>query len=35
MPLTLEFSGKVSGDDISGDMDISGFGSWGFSGKRA
>ena len=35
MPLTLEFSGKVSGDDIAGDMDISGFGSWAFSGKRA
>lgn len=34
MPLTLEFSGKVAGDEISGNMDISGFGSWAFSGKR-
>ena len=35
MPLTLEFRGTVGGDAISGDMDISGFGSWPFSGKRA
>lgn len=35
MPLTLEFSGTVTGDAMAGDMNISGFGSWPFSGKRA
>lgn len=34
MPLTLEFSGTVDGDDMSGDMNISGFGSWPYAGKR-
>ena len=35
MPLTLTFSGKVDGDQMTGDMDISGFGSWSYSGSRA
>jgi len=35
MPLTLEFTGKVSGDDISGEMGIGPMGSFPFSGKRA
>jgi hypothetical protein len=35
MPLTLEFSGNVTGDDMSGDMSITGFGSWPYTGKRA
>ena len=35
MPLTLEFTGKVSGDSISGDMGIGPMGSFPFTGKRA
>jgi hypothetical protein len=35
MPLTLEFAGTVDGDQMSGDMNISGFGSWPYAGKRA
>lgn len=35
MPLTLTFSGKVDGNQMTGDMDISGFGSWSYSGSRA
>src|SRR5258708_35988455 len=35
MPLTLEFSGKVSGDSISGQMGIGPMGSFPFTGKRA
>ncbi len=35
MPLTLAFNGAVDGDRIAGDMGISGFGSWPFSGSRA
>ena len=35
MPLTLEFTGKVAGDDISGEMGIGPMGSFPFSGKRA
>ena len=35
MPLTLEFSGKVSGDGISGEMGIGPMGSFPFKGKRA
>jgi len=35
MPLTLAFTGKVSGDEISGDMDIGPMGSFPFTGKRA
>src|SRR5262249_20120938 len=34
MPLTLEFTGKVNGDTISGNVSASGVGSWPFSGKR-
>jgi hypothetical protein len=35
MPLTLEFTGKVSGDSISGDMGIGFMGSFPFTGTRA
>jgi hypothetical protein len=35
MPLTLEFSGKVAGDNISGEMGIGMMGSFPFTGKRA
>jgi len=35
MPLTLEFTGKVAGDSISGDMGIGPMGSFPFTGKRA
>lgn len=35
MPLTLEFSGSVDGDKISGTVNASGVGSWPFSGTRA
>jgi hypothetical protein len=35
MPLTLEFSGKVSGDSMSGEMGIGPMGSFPFTGKRA
>jgi hypothetical protein len=35
MPLTLEFTGKVSGDSISGDMGIGPMGSFPFKGTRA
>ncbi len=35
MPLTLEFSGKVSGDGISGEMGIGPMGSFPFTGTRA
>ena len=34
MPLTLEFSGSVDGDKISGTVTASGVGSWPFSGTR-
>jgi hypothetical protein len=34
MPLTLEFSGSVDGDKISGTVNASGVGSWPFSGAR-
>jgi hypothetical protein len=34
MPLTLEFSGSVDGDKISGTVNASGVGSWAFSGAR-
>jgi hypothetical protein len=34
MPLTLEFSGKVDGDKISGSVNAPGVGSWPFSGAR-
>jgi hypothetical protein len=35
MPLTLEFTGKVAGDDITGEMGIGPMGSFPFTGKRA
>jgi hypothetical protein len=35
MPLTLEFTGKVSGDSLSGEMGIGPMGSFPFTGKRA
>ena len=35
MPLTLDFSGKVSGDSISGEMGIGPMGSFPFTGTRA
>ena len=35
MPLTLDFSGKVSGDSISGEMGIGPMGSFPFTGSRA
>jgi len=35
MPLTLEFTGKVSGDSISGEMGIGPMGSFPFKGSRA
>src|ERR1700739_662378 len=35
MPLTLEFTGKVSGDNISGEMGIGPMGSFPFKGTRA
>ena len=35
MPLTLEFTGKVSGDTISGEMGIGPMGSFPFTGTRA
>lgn len=35
MPLTLAFTGKVSGDAIEGDMGIGPMGSFPFKGSRA
>lgn len=35
MPLTLAYTGTVEGDQMSGSMGISGFGSWPYSGSRA
>ena len=35
MPLTLEFTGKVSGDSMSGEMGIGPMGSFPFTGKRS
>jgi hypothetical protein len=34
MPLTLEFSGSVDGDQISGTVSASGVGNFPFSGTR-
>jgi hypothetical protein len=34
MPLTLEFTGSVADDKISGSVSASGVGSWPFSGIR-
>ena len=35
MPLTLEFTGTVSGDSINGEMGIGPMGSFPFTGARA
>ena len=35
MPMTLEFSAKVDGDNISGSVGLGSFGSASFSGTRA
>jgi hypothetical protein len=35
MPLTLEFTGKVSGDSMTGEMGIGPMGSFPFTGTRA
>jgi len=35
MPLTLEFTGKVAGDSMSGEMGIGPMGSFPFTGSRA
>ena len=35
MPLTLEFTGKVSGDSLNGQMGIGPMGSFPFTGMRA
>jgi hypothetical protein len=35
MPLTLDFTGKISGDSISGEIGIGPMGSFPFSGTRA
>src|ERR1700755_1843492 len=35
MPLTLDFTGKVSGDNMTGEMGIGPMGSFPFTGKRA
>jgi hypothetical protein len=35
MPLTLSFTGKVSGDSIAGEMGIGPMGSFPFKGTRA
>ena len=35
MPMTLEFSAKVDGDNISGNVKLGAFGTASFSGTRA
>ncbi len=35
MAMTLEFSAKVAGDEISGDVKLGAFGNASFSGTRA
>jgi hypothetical protein len=35
MPLTLEFTGKVAGDSMSGEMGIGPMGNFPFTGTRA
>jgi len=35
MPLTLEFSGTVNGDQMSGEVKLGMFGTSSFTGKRA
>lgn len=34
MPLTLQFTAKVSGNSIAGNVSASGVGSWSFTGSR-
>ena len=34
MPMTLEFSGAINGDEISGSVTLGPFGSSSFSGRR-
>ena len=35
MPLTLEFTGKVTGDNMTGEMGIGPMGNFSFTGTRA
>jgi hypothetical protein len=35
MPLTLEFTGKVTGDSMTGEMGIGPMGNFPFTGARA
>jgi hypothetical protein len=35
MPMTLEFSGKIDGDKLSGSVTLGAFGSASFSGTRS
>ena len=35
MSMTLEFNGKVAGDELTGNMQAGMYGSWPFTGKRA
>ena len=35
MPLTLEFTGKVAGDNMTGEMGIGPMGSFPFTGRKA
>lgn len=34
MPLTLEFTASVNGDEIAGSVNAAGVGSWPFAGSR-
>ena len=35
MPMTLEFTGTINGDDLAGSVVLGGFGTSSFSGKRS
>jgi hypothetical protein len=35
MPMTLEFSGAINGDEISGNVTLGPFGTSSFSGRRS
>ncbi len=35
IPLTINFTGKVSGNNLSGEAAVSGFGNFAFTGTRA
>ncbi len=35
MPMTLEFSGTINGDELSGNVTLGAFGSSSFSGTRS